>query len=134
MNIRTATLKAADSIEQNPDNYLFMSNQKPDCGTPGCALGWVGFHLGVAENENGCSLYHLVVADVLGFIAPPDTFVYADRPFYGRMDDINNSIEWRHSAKKCAAALRLYADKYHPADNQGMPDVVRSWFDEKAVA
>ena len=49
MNIRTAILKAADSIEQNPHLFSFKSLAIPnkDCGTPGCAIGWIAYHSGL---------------------------------------------------------------------------------------
>ena len=50
MNIRQALLKAADSIEQHPKLFSFHSCELPnECGTPGCALGWLAVHLGKEE-------------------------------------------------------------------------------------
>ena len=47
MNIRTAILKAADSIEQNPDIYNWSNVQVPPCGTPGGMLGLIGAFRGM---------------------------------------------------------------------------------------
>ena len=122
MNIRTAILKAADSIEQNPNNYDFTSTEIPSCGTAGCVIGWVAYHLGMRDEcWRGIGRDDPRSIKIIGM---------EEGAFYRRMDDFAD--EWMSSAPDCAQALRKYADKYHPA--QGMPDVVRSWFDEKAVA
>lgn len=50
MNIYDAIMKAADTIEKRPDLYQFMANDIPDCGSPGCLLGWIGHHMGLRGN------------------------------------------------------------------------------------
>ena len=121
MNIRTAILKAADSIEQNPNLFNFSSILMPDsdCGTPGCALGWIAYH------RKGDAIFGStwIAHNAIGIV---------DGKFYKRMINLYDGHEWKYSADECAATLRKYADKYHPA--QGIPAVVLSWFDEKAVA
>ena len=118
MNIRKAILKAADSIEQNPKLFDFYSIKRPDsgCGTPGCAIGWVAFHLGFLAKE-----WPLEMERIFKSLGVPSS-----EEFYGHMFILNE--EWSASADACAAALRLYADKYHPA--QGIPDSVLAIFEE----
>jgi len=106
MNIREAILEAADSIEQYPELFYFGSIANPDfdCGTPGCALGWIAFHCGITK---GIAIDRFSeVTTLLGF--GPDN----DDQFYDRMTDIH--CNWRNDAPDCASALRKYADKYHP--------------------
>ena len=132
MNIRQAILKAAASIEKNPDRFSFMSTDIPDCGTPGCVLGWVGFHLKVPTDQDE-DRYHLVVAKALGFTCD-DTcpILHEDTPFYDRMDSIGR-INWRRDAGDCAKTLRKYADKYHP-ETDHIPASVRKIFEPQQVA
>jgi hypothetical protein len=131
MNVRTAMLKAADSIERNPLDFDFDSIRLPDgCGTPSCALGWTAFHLGVAL-PSPCK----AAGDAMGI---PNSAV-----FYERMNDLTGGGDyckrhrWKDDATVCAATLRLYADKYHPAESPkhvGIPDSVRAIFAEKVAA
>ena len=129
MEIRQAILRAADSIEQNPRLFNFMTSSKPDpnCGTPGCVLGWIGFHLGIiainmptpTAQALGCPKETLPISN--------DLVAYEDWGFYRRMTEISGNSLWRYSPGACASALRKYADKYHPATG-GMPDSVRRIF------
>lgn len=119
MNIREAILKAADHIERNPKAFNFQSIYVPDtdCGTPGCALGWIGHYLGMRESgANSAPLSEFSVPPALGL----GTFTVGNREFYGRMDDLAEG--WRYDASLCATGLRLYADKYHPAKVICLPD------------
>ena len=52
MNIYSAAMKAADHIERNPGLFSFMEVGVPECGTPGCMVGWVAHFMGV-PNEWG---------------------------------------------------------------------------------
>ena len=52
MNVREAILAAADHIETYPKKFSFASVEVPSrrsCGTPGCALGWIGHFAGSIE-------------------------------------------------------------------------------------
>ncbi len=112
MNIREAILKAADHIERNPRMFNFDEVVVPgNCGTPGCALGWIGHFSGVRPTD--LQIWAFVNRDVCKPILgmPAGTF-------YDRMDELHGQTTWRHSAAECAFALRLYADKYHPAEVQ----------------
>ena len=135
MNIRQAILAAADSIEQNPDMFNFMANERPDlsCGTPGCALGWIGFYLGVGTARSmptptaramGCPKMSLP-SSVSGER-------YEDWGFYRRMYKLYGGYGWKHAAPKCAETLRLYADRYHAENN--IPKVVTDIFNVREAA
>ena len=121
-NIRTAIMKAAGSIEQNPDIFSFGSIKcpDPDCGTPGCAIGWMGFHMGM-EGLSSMELFTRVNSS-LGING-------IGIEFYGRMDAVFGGHKWKHSATNCAKALRLYADKFHPSV---IPDNVIQLFSAEA--
>lgn len=101
MNIRDAILKAADWIEKNPALFDFEVCEVPACGSPGCAIGWIGHFMGRNAGYTGFK----EIAISMGL---PDH----EGTFYQRMDDIN--AVWDRDAKACSHTLRLYADKYHP--------------------
>ena len=118
MRIREAILKAADSIEQNPTLFRFSSVDIPgECGSPGCALGWIAHHVGWVENGRR---FLDGIASVMGEDSP--------EAFYTKMDDLEEGGWWGTSAYICAASLRLYADKYHP-ETDSIPASVRAIFD-----
>lgn len=115
MNIRQAILMAADHIEGNPQEFNFSSTAvpSPGCGTPGCALGWIGYFYGHAVREYGFS-------DVAKKSMGLDEF-----EFYDRMAELANHrfpSEWRRNAEVCAQTMRLYANKYYPAEPVKLPD------------
>jgi hypothetical protein len=122
MNIRDAILKAADHIERNPAEFRFASIAipgGPGCGTPGCALGWIGAFGGLEAachgfNRSANEMLELPSEFLSGSLHGP-TIEYA---FYNRMDALCGSISWRVSASECARSMRLYADKYHPATDK----------------
>ena len=118
MNIREAILKAADHIGRNPNEFQFWSittPEHPGCGTPGCALGWIGTF---------CGLRHVgpiaVAQRALGLVNE-NGWDHA-KVFYDRMRAIPEARGWSDSAAVCSRALRLYADKYHPAAPLRFPD------------
>jgi hypothetical protein len=114
MNIRQAILLAADSIEQNPKMFNYASCYRPDfdCGTPGCALGWIGLHAGIAVNADGGRQGKFVkTLDAVADLTTGDNHACT---FYERMSAISSG--WKCDAADCAAALRKYADKYHPEE------------------
>ena len=126
MNIRQAILAAADHIGRYPDEFRFSSVVVPKhggCGTPGCALGWIGTFSGArarTKSEWGFD------ADTIGAVAFNDInpmrwslLGISQKAFYDRMNNIQKG--WQYDAESCAAALRLYADKYHP-ETVKLPD------------
>lgn len=97
-----AIMKAADKVEKSPCEFQFMETGIPDgCGSPGCALGWIGHFLGGAKN----------FASVPGMLGLGDEFE-GQQIFYARMDALSPD-SWRWDGYKCARTLRLYAEKYH---------------------
>lgn len=116
MNIRQAILKAADSIEQYPKLFEWksVSVANPECGTPGCAIGWICRHLGHSHWE------------------PNKVVGIKDCDFYERMNEIHHDA-WKRDHKICADILRIYADKYHP-DTDHIPASIRAIFTEQVTA
>ena len=106
MDLRFAILKAADSIQQFPKLFNFGSISCPDigCGSPACALGWLGFYTKAKTYSRGHS-----------YVNGLDSIVDVDSArFYRRMDALPGFRTWRTDAASCTKSLRLYADKYHP--------------------
>jgi len=107
MNVYEAIMKAADHIERHPNEFMFTAAfcpEKPGCGSPGCALGWIGAFMGL-----GARGFMEVAMRLTG-----ERFSTADDTFYGRMNNLNGKrVDWRKNPDKCARALRLYAAKYH---------------------
>lgn len=104
MNIRQAILKTADLFESQPHLFNFQRIRFPDCGTPGCAIGYVGYFLGITD-----STVHPVCQQILGV----DSDVFYDRMSISAMQ---RGGVWTRDANECVARLRIYADKYHPAE------------------
>jgi hypothetical protein len=132
MNIRQAILKAADHIERNPHLFDFKVWLMPnDCGTPGCAIGWIGLFSGKTF-EKGCWDIDGPRPGVSANVCQPALGINAEE-FYSRMDciDLQTAFEmrWRRNAENCARTLRLYADTYHPAESRALiPASVRAIF------
>lgn len=107
MNIYTAIMKAADTIERYPDSFSFGSCTVPkghDCGTPGCALGWIAFYLG---HERGSRIVEI------------DAAINRRSEFYDAMKQLSPGYaSWIGNAATCAKTLRLYAAKYHAPAKQ----------------
>jgi hypothetical protein len=99
-------LKAADHIERNPSLWNFYQLKVPDCGTSACALGWIGafagMHAGTLLSAGGGPVHALQLTD--------------PRFFYSRMHELDGgaALLWG-DISRIVRAMRLYADKYHPA-------------------
>lgn len=125
MDIRSAILKAADSIEQNPMLYIFKEIYVPPCGSPGCLLGLIGGLMKQPIGENINDTCHRL-------------FGFSHGAFYDRIKGVlinANDRNWTVNPLAAVNALRLYADKYHPAETlpqpvtlKGMPDWCRQIF------
>lgn len=128
MNIRQAILKAADSIERFPSLFNFVSTDTPnaECGMPGCALGWIGFHLSL-----GTAWF--LTKEIYQLMGLPLDDDEGDDEFYARMRAIHGSCEWKYDSDLCADTLRQYADKYHP-ETDHIPASVRAIFTEQVAA
>lgn len=106
---------AADHIERNPSEFDFSEYAIPiRCGSPGCAIGWVGFF-------SSYGTYSTINDSIMGV---------SESTFYDRMDDISAALysntDWIYRADLCAAVLRAYARRYH----KPIPDSVRELFSE----
>lgn len=108
MNTYQALLATANLFERSPAAYDFQELNVPDCGSPGCAIGWTAFHMG----RSGSNV-HDISAEILG--CPHSVF-------YDRMSDINlerpehhpwTHHPWTRDAGAAAVCLRFYAEKYH---------------------
>lgn len=130
-NVYDSILKAADHIERFPDEFWFSSTDRPTgpgCGTPGCALGWIGTF---SAYEHTRLSFGAVARDVLQ--VPCDPMSDGDEEFYRRMEVLCGDDSWQRYANECARVLRLYATEYHaPVKPQftGLPDLVRDIFRE----
>ena len=151
MNVYDAIMKAADMVESNPDKFNFNATRVPDdCGSPGCALGWIGHFAGrpAKLRYEGYYGFSDVAISTLGLAADAS---WATDIFYDRMDVLLSAqtgkgykvggklhdTAWRYDASVCASALRLYAVKYHaPAKPAftGLPDIVRDIFKQRVAA
>ncbi len=123
MNIREAILKAADHIERNPAAYCFSENDMPTCGTPGCLMGWIGFYAGVKPTS---ACYMGAVRKALGFdYGDIGAFV---RSFNGNVshERYMHLMDYQDDARVGAEVLRMYADKYHPAESPAVSEVASS--------
>lgn len=123
MNIRQAILSAASFIESHPKQFNFFSVSTPSrCGTPACALGWIGYFAG---HRGGL---HRVVLPKLGLSEDAAGAIQ----FYERCNVIGGMRNWRESAEAVVATLRGYADKFHPSEGieevRGIPASVRNIF------
>ena len=131
-----AIMRAADHIERNPGEFKFVATEipvRPGCGTPGCALGWIGCFL---DMRAGTSLFvgHERVPERLG-IEPTQETIFGTATFYARMKDLcfSKSDAWAFDAKMCADTLREYAEKYH-APRDLIPAGVREIFSRTYTA
>jgi hypothetical protein len=125
MNIRQAILKAADHIEQNPHLYEFYQNEVPECGTPGCMLGWIGHFLGV----RGSVGYQ--VCPAMGLGEGQDGFIRKGIHELA-IEEMGHTRKWPDyatDAKAAARLMRLWADRNHPAESRALiPASVRAIF------
>lgn len=106
MNLYNAIMQAANFIDQNPEQFVFMETDIPGhCGSPGCALGWIHYFSRIKSTQYA----HSIDAEALF----PQDRGRMDFAFYARMDLVGENFRWRHDAHQCARTLRLYAEKYH---------------------
>ena len=110
MNAYEATLATAKLFEQRPELFSFSQTFIPDCGTPGCAIGYIGYFMGHT-----------------GIISGERTIGVDSGEFYDRMRPL--APNWIFSGVLCAEGLRLYAEKYLREDH--IPSGVRSIFERE---
>ena len=111
-------LKTLQALEaQHPELFDWNSVDIPDCGTPGCAIGWIASHAGVKDVKE----WPHALREIKDFMQIGDT-----SDFYDRMEML--VTDWRRKSGPCAKALRLYVDKYHPQKIDSIPESVRELF------
>jgi hypothetical protein len=115
--IYEAIMKAADTLDKDPKMWFWRNINVPACGTPACALGWIGHHLGHAPGN-------LItrVCPILNIEMPGD--------FYHRMDQLGVTMNTWTPPSEVAAGLRLYAAKYHKPVSREIPGCVLNIFNE----
>lgn len=113
-SIYNAIMKAADSVEIE-SNWNWFSTAIPDCGTTGCAVGWIGHHLGI---KGGI----WKVSQALGF-SPDD----GCSSLYHAIDGAGGSRLCTQIGKEVAPVLRKFAQRFKPAIT-GIPDSIRAIF------
>jgi len=117
MKIREAILKAADHIQATPEAFRYSEIAVPECGAPGCAIGWTAAFTGMSFRRTGAGLFPhhkpeiMRVHDDEGVCEK--VFGCGHIEFYSRMSRL--SSVWTQGAAECASALRLYANRFHPA-------------------
>ena len=94
MNVYEATLATAELFEREPKMFDFSRVVVPDCGTPGCAIGYIERFMGFE-----------------GVIDGNRSLGTTRTEFYERMSELVTR-EWINNASICAVGLRLYAEKY----------------------
>lgn len=117
MSIYNAIMKAADYIECHPKKFDFNEIAIPHCGSPGCALGWIGYFLGIQGTIEG--VCNAGISDSHFYTAMDD--LVGDNP---ARDEYGLKVTWgpwHKDAAICARGMRLYAAKYHA------PVVVPDW-------
>lgn len=111
MNLYNAIMKAADHIERHPNDFNFMQWCVPgSCGSPGCALGWIGFFAGLSGDAGSVAL-----AMGMDPISAGHQSHRADMVFYGRMYALypgEHCGSWKN-LNVLPTALRAYAERYH---------------------
>lgn len=119
--IYQAILQAADHIESHPNDFDFGTVEIPhSCGSPGCALGWIGHFAKVRrQDEDGIRLVARTDWDDPRL---PCLLNLKQEDFYSRMAELADpdkvDTEWMHDAADCAKRLRLYAEKFHGQEKQ----------------
>ena len=136
MNIREAILKAADHVQTHQDMWCYSLSEVPECGSPGCALGWIGHFANIKGDAED-----VAVAMGLPKLHDQHGVGYHQWEFYDRVQQLVGEPGFtdRHrgptflhlaTAAEAAHVMRLYADVYHPAEkHHGIPSSVRAIFE-----
>ena len=103
MNVYDAIMAAAAHIEAVPTSFNFMNSDLPEkrCGSPSCAVGWVGFFRGIHGGTCWTAAPEALGVSYFDFVWALDECVM----------ELGLVASWRHDAKTCAAAMRHYAKK-----------------------
>lgn len=103
--LRQAIMKAASYIERHPAEFNFGAYHVPDCGAPGCAIGWIEHFAGTKRGDT-------LICE--GQFFSGKDWEPKQLKFYADMDSLSRGY-WRYDNVDCARTLRLYANKFHPA-------------------
>jgi hypothetical protein len=128
MNIYTAIMKAADTIEQCPKLYTFQANRVPECGSPGCLIGHIGAQLGhVGQGVYSGETWAMIGLDPDRRYDILDQMGYWDFRF--KTDEGRTFARYAvtEHAPLAAAFLRHFALRFKP-QHTGLPDIVRDIF------
>jgi hypothetical protein len=112
MSVYEAIMKAAEHIENHPKDFNYGSVCVPgECGSPGCAVGWIGYFSNTNRGRFGLSE---VCREALGLL-PELLYCGGTVSSYGAFENRMHQLApgWAFNAASCAKALRLYAAKYH---------------------
>lgn len=121
MNLYYAIIAAAEQIEKHPGSFKFTTTSVPedDCGSPGCALGWVAHFAGYEDlHADYIDGYSQVGRFARDFMKVPveRNQRNAEMSFYGRMDRLESADApqpWIDDPVVAAQTLRKYAQMYH---------------------
>lgn len=127
-----AIMKAADQIEQYPERFVFIATGVPrrdgglshNCGSPGCALGWIAFYGRNVWVNRLCGTY----GNGLKVVDLPNN---SSSVFYCRLNKYESG--WMGDARLCAKALRQYAEEYCAPEQpkyEGILETVKVIFDQ----
>jgi len=134
VNIREAILRAADALEANPSLFKYHATRVPECGSPGCLVGLIACFAGYAP---GTRVFAVTSGD------EPEAVKKWALPGHGALwERIHSLVNFRGALSATpphllVEAMRLYADKYHPAEApkpRGIPDSVRAIFTQTEPA
>jgi hypothetical protein len=129
VEIYDAIMKAADQIEHVKGAWRWSRTTVPDCGSPGCMIGWIAYYLGERPGTHISQVMQRIGCDPM----------HGGDEFYqivGELSGLGRFGLEPASGAEIAAALRLYAAKYHAPKPHftGLPDIVRDIFTRQPVA
>lgn len=123
MNVYNIIMAAADQIEKDPGSFKYSKPVVPECGTPGCAVGWIGTFANVAAGTCVTD----VCRDVMGIPGPEDRshlrYHVPYNIFEQRMQDIHAG--WR-LPEHVSGAMRRYAEIHHAHEKVEPPIILET--------
>lgn len=103
--IRGAILRAATRVETNMQCYDFYRTRVPDCETPGCLWGWIGFELGFKAKTR--------IGEVCEAMGMNENHLYSEcHPLYNL--GLVKGYDRAQCTVKAVEGMRKFADKYYP--------------------
>lgn len=123
MNVYNIIMAAADQIEKDPGSFKYSNPTVPQCGSPGCAVGWIG---SLAEVKPGTCVTD-VCRDVMGIPGPQQRshprFHAPYNTFERRMDAID--CGWKQF-DRVGPAMRRYAEIHHAHEKVEPPIILET--------